>query len=76
MELCMRMEMFHMFILCVGYILYKLKKLSISIKLLKKTTDENSVTFQWLRFNASTAGGTGSIPGQGTKISHGPAKLN
>ena len=25
---------------------------------------------QWLRFCASTAGGTGLIPGQGTKIPH------
>ena len=24
----------------------------------------------WLRFNVSTAGGTGSIPAQGTKIPH------
>ena len=25
---------------------------------------------QWLRFHPSTAGGTGLIPGQGTKIPH------
>ena len=25
---------------------------------------------QWLRLQASTAGGVGSIPGQGTKIPH------
>ena len=25
---------------------------------------------QWLRYHASTAGGTGSDPGQGTKIPH------
>ena len=25
---------------------------------------------QWLRFSASTAGGTSSIPGRGTKIPH------
>ena len=30
----------------------------------------NSVVVQWLRIHASTAGGTGSIPGWGTKISH------
>ena len=28
----------------------------------------NSLGVQWLGFQASTAGGTGSIPGQGTKI--------
>ena len=27
-----------------------------------------SLSVQWLRFHASTAGGTGSTPGQGTKI--------
>ena len=25
---------------------------------------------QWVRFHASTAGGAGLIPGQGTKITH------
>ena len=25
---------------------------------------------QWLRFYASSSGGTGSVPGQGTKIPH------
>ena len=29
-----------------------------------------SLEFQWLRCHASTAGGIGSIPGQGTKIPH------
>ena len=29
-----------------------------------------SLAFQWLRLCASTAGGAGSIPGQGTKILH------
>ena len=29
-----------------------------------------SLVVQWLRLCASTAGGTGSIPGQGTKILH------
>ena len=28
----------------------------------------NSLTVQWLGLRASIAGGTGSIPGQGTKI--------
>ena len=28
----------------------------------------NSLAVQWLGFHASTAGGTGSIPGRGTKI--------
>ena len=30
----------------------------------------NSLAVQWLRLHASTAGGTGSIPGRGIKISH------
>ena len=29
-----------------------------------------SLVVQWLRFHVSTAGGEGSIPGQGTKILH------
>ena len=29
-----------------------------------------SLVVQWLRLHASTAGGTGSIPGGGTKIPH------
>ena len=29
-----------------------------------------SLAVQWLRLHATTAGGTGSIPGQGTKIPH------
>ena len=29
-----------------------------------------SLAVQWLRLCTSTAGGTGSIPGQGTKIPH------
>ena len=30
----------------------------------------NSLAVQWLGLWASTAGGVGSIPGQGTKIPH------
>ena len=30
----------------------------------------NSLAIQWLRRHASTAGDTGSMPGQGTKILH------
>ena len=29
-----------------------------------------SLAVQWLKLRTSTAGGMGSIPGQGTKISH------
>ena len=29
-----------------------------------------SLVVQWLRLRVSTAGGVGSIPGQGTKIPH------
>ena len=39
--------------------------------LVSKMNEGNSlVVVQWLGFHASTAGGTGSIPGQGTKIPH------
>ena len=34
----------------------------------RKRTLETSVLVQWLRLLASTAGDTGLIPGQGTKI--------
>jgi len=34
----------------------------------KKMGTGASLTVQWFRFQASSAGGTGSIPGQGTKI--------
>ena len=37
----------------------------------RKRTLETSVLVQWLRLLASTAGDTGLIPGQGTKIPHG-----
>ena len=37
---------------------------------LKKIYGGTSLVVQWLRLRASTAGGTGSIPGQGTKIPH------
>ena len=37
---------------------------------LKGTHRGTSLAVQWLRFCASTAGGTGSIPGQGTEIPH------
>ena len=33
-----------------------------------------SLVVQWLRFCAPSAGGMGSIPGQGTKIPHAAAK--
>ena len=33
-----------------------------------------SLMVQWLRLHAPTAGGTGSNPGWGTKISHMPKK--
>ena len=37
---------------------------------IKNTFWGNSLAVQWLGLHASTAGGTGSIPGQGTKIPH------
>ena len=35
-----------------------------------KFSDGNSLMVQWLGFRPSTAGGTGLIPGGGTKIPH------
>ena len=37
---------------------------------LKVSSPGTSPAVQWLRLHASTAGGVGSIPGQGTKIPH------
>ena len=34
----------------------------------KKQTSGTSLVVQWLELHTSTAGGMGSIPGQGTKI--------
>ena len=36
----------------------------------KKERFGTSLAVQWLRFHASTAGGMGLIPGQGTNILH------
>ena len=36
----------------------------------RMTTLGTSLAVQWLKLCISTAGGTGSIPGQGTKIPH------
>ena len=41
----------------------------------KKRNTRTSLAVQWLRLRASTAGGVGTIPGQGTKIPH-AAKTN
>ena len=35
-----------------------------------KKREQGSLAFQWFRLHASTAGGTGLIPGWGTKIPH------
>ena len=37
---------------------------------LKFKKEGNSLEVQWLGIHTSTAGGTGSIPGRGTKIPH------
>ena len=42
------------------------------LKKKKKIGQGTSLAVQWLRLCTSTAGGTGSIPGQGTKIPHAP----
>ena len=47
---------------------------SVLMTVSSKFPKGTSLAVQWLRLCASTAGGTGSIPGQGTKILH-PAKL-
>ena len=39
-------------------------------KIVKTRSCRKSLAVQWLGLHASTAGGTGSIPGQGTKIPH------
>ena len=36
----------------------------------KKQSSGSSLVVQWLRLCASSAGGVGSIPGQGAKIPH------
>ena len=38
--------------------------------LLNSPSLRTSLAVQWLKLCASTAGGTGSIPGRGTKIAH------
>ena len=38
--------------------------------LVEMTSQGISLVVQWLRLHASSAGGLGSIPGQGTKIPH------
>ena len=40
------------------------------IFILKKLLRGTSLAVQWLGLHASTAGGSGSIPGRGTKILH------
>ena len=35
-----------------------------------KIKDRTSLVAKWLRLHSSNAGGTGSIPGRGTKIPH------
>ena len=40
----------------------------MSLLKFKKQQAETSLAVQWLRLCASRAGGTGLIPGQGTKI--------
>ena len=42
--------------------------LRLGCELLKIRKEGTSLVVQWLGLSATTAGGTGSIPGQGTKI--------
>ena len=39
-------------------------------KIVNSRPQGTSLAVQWLRLQAAIAGGTGSIPSQGTKISH------
>ena len=39
-------------------------------RLSREKNEGASLLVQWLRLHATSAGGTGSIPGQGTKIPH------
>ena len=57
-------SLMHLFYLGVSELHPLLKK--------KKKKRETSLAVQWLRLHASTAGGMGSISGQGTKIPHAP----
>ena len=52
--------------------LNKKKKVRTQITKIRNKRGEigSSLAVQWLRLHASTAGGVGSIPGQGTKILH------
>ena len=42
----------------------------VRMAIIKKSTNRNSLVVQWLGLSASTTGGTGLIPDQGTKIPH------
>ena len=49
-------------------LLLKLELFQIQTHISKRIHTETSLVVQWLKIHASTAGGVGSIPGQGTKI--------
>ena len=53
----------------IDYILLSMYILTIMLKK-KKKIHGTSLAVQWLRLCAPNAGGTGSIPGRGTKIPH------
>ena len=44
----------------------------INLLFIQQMITGTSLAVQWLRLQASTSGGAGSIPGQGTKIPHAP----
>ena len=50
--------------------MFKVFRISQGKTILLKTILWTSLVVQWLRLRASTAGGTGLIPGRGTKIPH------
>ena len=49
----------------ITYILLQLKKKPLMQQILKRLNFGNSLVVQWLGLSAFTAGGLGSIPGQG-----------
>ena len=56
--------------LCLNHFLCQKQPLYYQNNTLRSDVLRNSLVVQWLGLHASTAGGTGSVPGQGTKIPH------
>lgn len=50
------------------YVIDKRKEQKLAKNPIHEVREGTSLVVQWLGFQASTAGGLGSMPGQGTKI--------